>query len=268
MSSGDADLYIKLDGFPAKTGNVGCSNCDCSSTSGGSQTDTCSLTSGGPFAYIMVSGFNSYTGASLQIASVHNVYVPSGPGLDGARYFEKKCYVLDLAQSTKTWEDFTELPEGSAYHALVYNEKVNRLYSIAGERSRYDTNSDQDAPTWKGTYVYDFDGTGSDVRTWRDMSDGCADDKNSKGSAIPGACNWENGGPVGPGDDGHWRRSRFNKKLSRFQNSVVSYDKYIIIYGFNLILPQSASNHGPRSNIIYLNVETEQWYYPLGIDGG
>ena len=58
---------------------------------------------------------------------------------------EKKCYVLDLAQSTKTWEDFTELPEGSAYHALVYNEKVNRLYSIAGERTRYDTGS---GPTW------------------------------------------------------------------------------------------------------------------------
>ena len=51
---------------------------------------------------------------------------------------ENKCYVLDLAQSTKSWEDFPALPEGFAYNALVYNEKVNRLYSIGGERGRYD----------------------------------------------------------------------------------------------------------------------------------
>ena len=31
-TSGDPDLYIKYGGFPVKTGNVGCSNCDCSST--------------------------------------------------------------------------------------------------------------------------------------------------------------------------------------------------------------------------------------------
>ena len=61
---------------------------------------------------------------------------------------EKKCYVLDLAQATKTWEDFPALPEGSAYHALVYNEKVNRLYSIAGERTRYDNVASNTGPTW------------------------------------------------------------------------------------------------------------------------
>ena len=29
---GDPDLYVKFGGFPVKTGNLGCSNCDCSST--------------------------------------------------------------------------------------------------------------------------------------------------------------------------------------------------------------------------------------------
>ena len=53
-----------------------------------------------------------------------------------------------MAQSTKTWEDFPDLPEGSAYHALVYNEKVNRLYSIAGERTRYDNVQGNTGPTW------------------------------------------------------------------------------------------------------------------------
>ena len=53
-----------------------------------------------------------------------------------------------MAQATKTWEDFPALPEGSAYHALVYNEKVNRLYSIAGERTRYDNVAGNTGPTW------------------------------------------------------------------------------------------------------------------------
>ena len=52
---------------------------------------------------------------------------------------EKACYVLDLAQSTKTWETFPELPQPCAYPAMVYVEKVNRLYSVGCETSRYDT---------------------------------------------------------------------------------------------------------------------------------
>ena len=32
VSSGDPDLYVKFGGFPTKTGNLGCNNCDCSST--------------------------------------------------------------------------------------------------------------------------------------------------------------------------------------------------------------------------------------------
>ena len=98
------------------------------------------------------------------------------------------------------------------------------------------------------------------------MSDGCADDKNSKGTSGSGTCNYD-AGIIEPGNDGHWLRSRFNQKLTRFQNSVVSYDKYIIIYGFNLILNNVPSEHGPRANIIYLNVETEQWHNPLNKGG-
>ena len=52
---------------------------------------------------------------------------------------EKKCYVLDLAQSPKTWETFPELPQGCAYPAMVYNEKLNRLYVVSCETNRADT---------------------------------------------------------------------------------------------------------------------------------
>ena len=51
---------------------------------------------------------------------------------------ESKCYVLDLAQSTKTWETFPELPQPCAYPAMVYNEKVNRLYVVSCENTRKD----------------------------------------------------------------------------------------------------------------------------------
>ena len=51
---------------------------------------------------------------------------------------ETKCYVLDLAQSTKTWETFPELPQPCAYPAMVYNEMVNRLYVVSCENKRYD----------------------------------------------------------------------------------------------------------------------------------
>ena len=103
----------------------------------------------------------------------------------------------------------------------------------------------------RGTYVYDFSGSGSDVGTWRDMTDGCADNPTGNSINSNEACN--TGGS-------RWLRTYFNLRLARFQNSVVSYDKYIIIYGFNC-------NHygmyrGPTTGIIYLNVETEQWYYP------
>ena len=102
----------------------------------------------------------------------------------------------------------------------------------------------------KGTYVYDFSGSGSDVGSWRDMTDGCAD-KGATGNTI--------NSNEGCGSD-PWLRTFFNLRLSRFQNSVVSYDKYIILYGFNC-------NHfglyqGPTNGIMYLNVETEQWHYP------
>ena len=51
---------------------------------------------------------------------------------------ETKCYVLDLAQSPKTWETFPELPQPCAYPAMTYNEKVNRLYVVGCENQRYD----------------------------------------------------------------------------------------------------------------------------------
>ena len=48
--------------------------------------------------------------------------------------------MLDLAQPTKAWETFPELPQTCAYPAMVYVEKVNRLYSVGCETSRYDDN--------------------------------------------------------------------------------------------------------------------------------
>ena len=53
---------------------------------------------------------------------------------------EKKCYMLDLGATTKSWEDFEALPQGCAYNAMVYSEKVNRLYSINCERDRANEN--------------------------------------------------------------------------------------------------------------------------------
>ena len=103
----------------------------------------------------------------------------------------------------------------------------------------------------RGTYVYDFSGSGSDVGSWRDISDGCAD-RGSTGNTI----NSNEGCQNAP-----WLRTYFNKKLTRFQNSVVSYDKYIIIYGFNM--NNAGLYQGPTTGIMYLNVETEQWYYPF-----
>ena len=78
------------------------------------------------------------------------------------------------------------------------------------------------------------------------MTDGCASNTDSKSGQ--GCMN------------APWLRTRFNMKLTRFQNSVVSYDKYIIIYGFNLHSP--GLYIGPQPQIIYLNVETEQWHWP------
>ena len=78
------------------------------------------------------------------------------------------------------------------------------------------------------------------------MTDGCASDVQSK--SDQGCMN------------APWLRTFFNTKLTRFQNSVVSYDKYIIIYGFNTHWP--GLYIGPSAKIIYLNVETEQWHWP------
>ena len=64
--------------------------------------------------------------------------------------------MLDLAQSTKTWEDFPALPEGFAYNALVYNEKVNRLYSIGGERGRYDADTGATGSTFVSRGIKNF----------------------------------------------------------------------------------------------------------------
>ena len=63
---------------------------------------------------------------------------------------EKKCYVMDLAASTKAWTAFTDLPGGCAYNAMVYVEKVNRLYSVGCETGLYGSTS------WVGSLVVSF----------------------------------------------------------------------------------------------------------------
>ena len=53
--------------------------------SGSGSTDTCNLSGVGPFAYVMVAGYNNYQGATLTVTNIHNMYTPSGGGVDGAR---------------------------------------------------------------------------------------------------------------------------------------------------------------------------------------
>ena len=62
-----------------------------------------------------------------------------------------------MAQSTKSWEDFPALPEGFAYNALVFNEKVNRLYSIGGERGRYDGSTGTTGTTFVSRNITKFE---------------------------------------------------------------------------------------------------------------
>ena len=82
--------------------------------------------------------------------------------------------------------------------------------------------------------MYDFEGTESGVRTWRDMT---------------------------TGDSGTYASG--NKKILpyisiRLQNSIVAYDKYIFVFGYNY--PAGSSPMGNFNGIYYMIVETEEWW--------
>ena len=192
---------------------------------------------------------------------------------------EKACYVLDLAQPTKTWETFPELPQPCAYPAMVYVEKVNRLYSVGCETARYDlepfvslhfqtnqTKADIHNQLFrdiysishkniflktllqKGTYVYDFAGSGSNVGQWRDISNGCGYHGKS------GTSGYANDGTSC--DDSSYAKKRTQFWSARLQNSIIAYDKYIFVYSLNFAWDGSYL----ASPMVYtMNVETENW---------
>ena len=85
----------------------------------------------------------------------------------------------------------------------------------------------------RDTYVYDFVGSESNVGEWRKISETL----------------YLNGN-VESGEDGKIY------KMSRTQNSIVSYDKYIIIYAF-----QYHKDHKYKYGhyIVILDVEQEKW---------
>ena len=68
--------------------------------------------------------------------------------------------------------------------------------------------------------MYDFEGTGDDVRKWRDT-----------GKVLP-------------------------HLSTRLQNSIAAYDKYIFVFGRN----HPYGSYGTFNGIYYMNSETEEWH--------
>ena len=109
MSSGDPDLFGKVNGRPEMSGEYSCGNCECSSayddifsllsflynlrssiytgmylffffSQATGQTDQCTVNDDGSWISILVSGHSDYTGAQLEVTNVHEVYSPQGEG--------------------------------------------------------------------------------------------------------------------------------------------------------------------------------------------
>ena len=107
-----------------------------------------------------------------------------------------------------------------------------------------------------GTYVYDFAGSGSDVGSWRDASEDCGHSKCQLDSDSSGGCN-----PTGGDCNSNDRpKKRLPFVSTRMQNSIISYDKYLIVYSFQFMLSERGK-YGAFNGIYYMNVETEEWTF-------
>ena len=107
-----------------------------------------------------------------------------------------------------------------------------------------------------GTYVYDFAGSGSDVGSWRDASEDCGHSLCQLDNDSAGGCN-----PTGGDCNSNDRpKKRLPFVSTRMQNSIISYDKYLIVYSF-IYMSQNRGKYVSFNGIYYMNVETEEWTF-------
>ena len=103
--------------------------------------------------------------------------------------------------------------------------------------------------------MYDFAGSGSDVGSWRDASEDCGHSKCQLESDSAGGCN----PPSGSCDSDGREKKRLPYVSTRMQNSIISYDKYLIVYSF--VFMYDRGKYGSFNGIYYMNVETEEWAF-------
>ena len=105
--------------------------------------------------------------------------------------------------------------------------------------------------------MYDFAGSGSDVGSWRDASEDCGHSKCQLDSDSSGGCNPPSGSCNSDGRE----KKRLPYVSTRMQNSIISYDKYLIVYSFVYMLANDPGKYASWSGIYYMNVETEEWAF-------
>ena len=104
--------------------------------------------------------------------------------------------------------------------------------------------------------MYDFAGSGSDVGSWRDASEDCGHSLCQLDNDSAGGCN-----PTGGDCNSNDRpKKRLPFVSTRMQNSIISYDKYLIVYSFQFMLSERGK-YGAFNGIYYMNVETEEWTF-------
>ena len=107
--------------------------------------------------------------------------------------------------------------------------------------------------------MYDFSGTGSDIGSWRDMSVGCGHSQCQLENDAAGGCS-----PTDNGGDGTCNEyTRPKKRLpfvsTRMQNSIVSYDNYLLVYSMPYM--NTPGEYYSFNGIYYMNVEIEEWVF-------
>ena len=107
--------------------------------------------------------------------------------------------------------------------------------------------------------MYDFAGSGSDVGSWRDASEDCGHSKCLIEGDSSGGCN-----PPSGNCNSHGRhKKRLPFVSTRMQNSIISYDYYLIVYSFVYMKAGmgNVGKYGSYDGIYYMDVETEEWAY-------
>ena len=110
--------------------------------------------------------------------------------------------------------------------------------------------------------MYDFAGSGSDVGSWRDASEDCGHSKCQLEGDSSGGCN-----PTGGDCNSNDRpKKRLPFVSTRMQNSIISYDNYLIVYSFVYMKPSKGNDgkygkYGSYNGIYYMNVKTEEWAF-------